>query len=387
MNIKDDGIHYKVDKILPYNALINFVLSGRGPGKSVSTLEMCLRQYKNKGLKTLWFLRYEADFTPRYVDDFLASFTDYPYVSCQEGVFETVLDDEGNVKKNINGTVMADKSKLVIAFMSISTMGRKVKGISTKGIGNMVFDEFIPNLMLPGTRYLKGEAEAFLTCYDTIARNNDFKTKVYFLGNPYQISNPYFTFFNINLDAVRANKDSIYIPVRCKEDIKADDDSTVLIQKGTPYILIDYFNVNPKLLGKRLNTPYGQLAMMNTSFLKTNFYGEEYNTNKPQIVKNQPRGANLLHVIKIQGHLLGIFTPGHSNEYKQHAQYWISEKLPTNYNRTVDTVNLEDFDAGTNYAPVSKSENPVLYYVRLAIRKNDIAVDNENLMDLLRDML
>lgn len=387
MNIKDDGIHYKVDKILPYNALINFILSGRGPGKSTSVLEMCLRQYKNKGLKTLWFLRYEADYTPRYVDDFLASFTDYPYVSCQDGVFEAVLNEDGTPKKNINGSVMADKSKLVISFMSISTMGRKVKGISTRGIGNMVFEEFIPNLMLPGTRYLKGEAEAFLTCYDTIARNNDFKTKVYFLGNPYQISNPYFTFFNINLDAVRANKDSIYIPVRCKEDIMSDDGSTVLLQKGTPYILIDFFSVNPKLLGKRLNTPYGQLAMMNSSFLRTNFYGEEYNTNRPQVVKIQPKGATLLHVIKIQGHLLGIFSPGYSDEYKDHAQYWISEKLPLNYKKTVDTINLEDFDAGTNYAPVSKTENPILYYVRLAIRKNDIAVDNENLMDLLKDML
>jgi len=240
--------------------------------------------------------------------------------------------------------------------------------------------------MLPGTRYLKGEAEAFLTCYDTIARNNDFKTKVYFLGNPYQISNPYFTFFNVNLEEVRKNKDKVYIPVRCKEDIKTDDDK-VLLQKGTPYILIDYFSVNPALLGKRLNTPYGQLAKLNISYLKSNFYGEEYNTNKPQVVKNQPKGATLLHVIKIQGHTLGIFTPGSSSEYVEHVQYWISEKLPANYNRTVETVNLEDFDPGTNYAPVSKTENPVLYYVRLAIRKNDIAVDNENIMDLLKDML
>ena len=126
----------------------------------------------------------EAQFNePKFYDSFLANFTEFEYTADATGVYETLKEESGKVKINpMTGRRLPNKSKPIIYFVGVSTMVSKLKSIDQKNIKWIIIDEFIPNLKVPGQRYLKGEAEGLMSAYNTIARNNDYETK----NNPHR---------------------------------------------------------------------------------------------------------------------------------------------------------------------------------------------------------
>lgn len=379
-----DNIHFNRSKSLSVNAIIYFWISGRGPGKSTQAKELIIQDYfkseKDKRKVSIWVLRNENIMKEqKFINSFLGHFSEYDLTATRGGVFEILRDGEGNKKINPqNGLYSADLSKPVIYFASISTWVNQLKSLDIDNIKWCIIDEFIPNLRLPNQRYQKGEAESLLSVYSTLSRNNNYETKFILIGNPYQLQNPYFRTFGINIREVRDNKDKIYIPFK--------DKAVVYAGKRYDLVVIDYFSVHPELKTKISLTPYGALLSLNEDFRAVELDGDEYKYIPPKIMKYNPK-AFLYAKILISGR--AIFCYGEpSNSNFNSVGFHFTEI--DNGERSLLYMALDIDDLGNKGAIIPDKTNPLqikLKAIQNAIKNNAYSVENENINDLILDLL
>lgn len=378
MKIKDN-IHYDRSKSLSINAMVYFWLSGRGPGKSTQAKELVLEEYRKTKKTSFWIMRIDEIFKKRFfIDTFLSHFTEYNLVTTSTGVYETMNDEEGKVKLNAqNGKPLADYTKPVIYFASISTMVSKIRSIDQDAIKWIIIDEFIPNLKLPNQRYMKGEAEALMSVYNTLTRNNDFETKVILMGNPYQLNNPYFRFYGIDVREVRNHKDKIYVPFK--------KNAVIYNGKRFDLVVIDFFSVNPKLLAKIKATPYSALLSLNEQFYNTEMHGEEYFYKTPVIKTLDPYG--LMYAKLVINHRK-IYCYLDRSNYKLTGVGFHFDTID-NGSKSIEYIALDLDDIGGENIVVDRN-NPLyikLENIKRSIRVNAYSVSNENINDDVIDIL
>jgi hypothetical protein len=354
--IKRDGKHWDSVKIDSYNKIWNFILSGRGPGKSSWILKKILDAHRKKESKTIWILRNESQFTDLYINEFLNHQDADDLIACQTGVFHKELTKGGKAKP--------DYTRPVAYFIAISTAVAKVKSIQVDNVDFIVFEEFIPNLRMPNQRYQRGEVEALLTVYDTIARNNDYKTKVYMLGNPYQLANPYFLFFKIDPAQVKRNKNKIYVP--------------------QPDIAIDYFDVHPDLVKERLDTPYARIAALNENYYNLVFGGEESNPMNSRILKSIPQGARLLMLLKVQNQILQVYQGVHFWKDEIMMYYFTNQKYKGNMQ--VHTFDFNDYDQYTNLLKPDHPYYEIMKNIGMNVRMNKFTCNDNNTSFLINEI-
>ena len=343
MMIFDDDIHYNSKRLDSFNKTFNFIISGRGSGKSTRILKKVLDAYKRDGSVTLWLMRNETQYTDFYVSSFLNHFEQY------EGLFTKP-----------SGVYDGDRNTPVVIFAAISTAMAKIKSIQVDKVKFIIFEEFIPNLRLPNQRYQKNEAETLLTVYDTIARNNNYLTKVYWLGNPYQLNNPYFQFFKIDPKKVRENKGKIYIP--------------------HPDIAIDYFDTNAQIKALRAETPYARVARINDEYYRTSFEGDEASPPTCRVMKVKPESARLSMVIKVEGADLMVYTlmnPIADETYKWKIFIYWCEIGRYNGQRVKLAIDLDDFDETSKMMDSRSSERDILTSFITRARSGGYIVDQE----------
>lgn len=178
------GLYYNFDKLLSYNAFLNFVVSERGVGKTFNSKVLVLNKFLNKGEEFIYLRRYKTE-----LDSALVTF----WSDIQSnGYFE---DYDLRVKRNkmitkftCNGETCGYAVPLSTANILKSTAFPKVKTI--------IFDEFMLNDS-GSYKYLKDEVTLFLDVVETVARLRDIQ--VIFLGNALSITNPYFIYFGLEL--------------------------------------------------------------------------------------------------------------------------------------------------------------------------------------------
>lgn len=377
--LNKDNIHYNRSKTLSINAMVYIWLSGRGPGKSTEAKELVLTDYKKREMYSLWCLRNEAQFNePKFYDSFLANFTEFEYTADATGVYETLKEESGKVKINpMTGRRLPNKSKPIIYFVGVSTMVSKLKSIDQKNIKWIIIDEFIPNLKVPGQRYLKGEAEGLMSAYNTIARNNDYETKIILIGNPYQLNNPYFKFFNISPRDVRDNKNKIFIPFK--------DKAVTYKGKRFDLVVIDYFSVHPELKKKIASTPYAALLSLNPEFYNTEMEGEEYLYKPPKVKKLNPYAYLFA---KIVVNRRNIYCYLDNDNYKL-SGIGFHFDTTDNGNKSVQFIALDLDDLGGENIMVDRN-NPLytkIESIKASIRVNAYSVSDEALNDDIVDIL
>jgi len=178
------GLYYNFDRLLSYNAFLNFVVSERGVGKTFNSKVLVLNKFLNKGEEFIYLRRYKTE-----LDSALITF----WSDIQSnGYFE---DYDLRVKRNkmitkftCNGETCGYAVPLSTANILKSTAFPKVKTI--------IFDEFMLNDS-GSYKYLKDEVTLFLDVVETVARLRDIQ--VIFLGNALSITNPYFIYFGLEL--------------------------------------------------------------------------------------------------------------------------------------------------------------------------------------------
>lgn len=175
-------MYWDIQKVIDYDALFNFIVGGRGVGKTYGAKQYVINDFLKNGNQFIYIRRYKTEFKKisKFFDDILDKYPDYEF---------TVNKGNFLIKHKC-----CEEWQIIGAYIALST-AKVEKSVAYPNVNTIIFDEFI--IEQGYLRYLKDEVTNFLEAYSTIARLRD--VKVYFLSNALTITNPYFIYFNISL--------------------------------------------------------------------------------------------------------------------------------------------------------------------------------------------
>lgn len=199
--------YYDYRRIDAYNGVYNFILGGRGIGKTFGAIKKEIKA----GIKT----GSQFVYARRYIDEIKQTKTTFFDAVIRAGLFpEAEFRVNGNVGEwapavpsDIESWSKADQKEwfkkrewqVLVYFVALSG-GQKLKSKPYPLVKTIIYDEFILEKGL--TRYLDGETSVMLNLYNTVDRQED-RVKVYFLANAVSIDNPFFVHYEISPDDVR----------------------------------------------------------------------------------------------------------------------------------------------------------------------------------------
>ena len=261
-------MYYDYNKVLSYNAMLNFIIGERGVGKTYGAKEFVLNRFKNKRKQFAYIRRYETE-----LDEAVGNNNDQMF-------FKAIKDKFPNDKFDISKPNKVHKFKMndkICGYgipLSISSI---LKSAEYKDVDTIIFDEFI--IDKGNYHYLKNEVEVLLDLIESIARMRNIR--VLFLGNAITITNPYFTYFNLRLPY---NTDII------------------TFKKGL--ILVNYIENIEYRTNKRL-TKFGQL-IEGTNYERYAIDNEFLRDSKAFIQKKTP-GSKFYFKVRYENKLYGIW--------------------------------------------------------------------------------
>ena len=175
---------FDVDRLLSYNATLNFVIAERGVGKTFGCKKKFLENFLKKGEEFVYIRRYKSELE----------------ISL-EGFWSQLQDN--NLFTEHKLTVKSSKKSITKFFCDGKVCGYGIplstanilKSSSFSKVKYIFFDEFLIDC---GTyHYLRNEVIQFLEVIETIARMRD--VRVILAGNAISVVNPYFDFFEIGI--------------------------------------------------------------------------------------------------------------------------------------------------------------------------------------------
>ena len=190
MKIYDASGYVNIRGILQEGYPFNFLVGGRGTGKTYSTLMVA----KELGMRFMLMRRTQSQadliskpefsvFKPLNND--LGWNVQVKSISKYNSMFYESLSDDGKIEHPIGYTC---------ALSTISNM----RGFDASDIQLLIYDEFIPE---KHERLLKNEADALFNAYETMNRNRELKgvatIQMICLANANDITNPVFESLNL----------------------------------------------------------------------------------------------------------------------------------------------------------------------------------------------
>lgn len=269
---------YSLQRVLSFNALINFIIGERGVGKSFSCKKHVINRFLKKGEQFVYLRRYKTELkssVPHFFDDIV-----------EKNIFP-------NVKFKVKGNTFFINDKVAGYALPLST-ANILKSTSFAKVKTIVFDEFIIDKGC--YRYLLNEIETFLDIIETIARLREIK--VFMLGNAISITNPYFTYFNLSLPY--------------NSDVALFKEGSILVN----YIKNEKYREVKKAsrFGKLIEgTDYGRYAIDN-----------EFLRDSKSFIKKKEKNSKFYFILIINGQCYGVW-----NDYKNGFMY-ISEDYDPN---------------------------------------------------------
>lgn len=190
-----DNFYYDANKTLSYNCLFNYVIGGRGIGKTFGWTEKVTKEFLKNKSEFVYVRRYATEFAE------IGNF------------FQPIKFHFPNTKFDVKGNHFLIDDEIAGYAIPLST-SRQLKSNAYPNVKYIIFDEFI--IEKGKIPYLKSEVKIFLDLYETIARTRENIIAV-FLSNALSIINPYFIYFNIspapNTEFTRYNKKDMLIQV------------------------------------------------------------------------------------------------------------------------------------------------------------------------------
>ena len=178
--------YYNPHDLLTRNGMWNFVVAGRGKGKTFAFKNLGIKNFLKKGEQFIYLRRWETELNEKgtFWDDIAAYYPKYEFrVNGMVGEMRVTCELGKDCKKH--------KWQTVCFFQALSKAGN-VKSVPFPKVTMIVFDEIFAN----NRRYLPVEYEAFQEFYSTVDRWKD-KTRVFFLSNSVELANPYFITYDI----------------------------------------------------------------------------------------------------------------------------------------------------------------------------------------------
>ncbi len=182
MGIYLDNGYLDIEKILKYKQPFNFVVGGRGTGKTYGALKSAYES--DTRLMLMRRTQAQCDLINK------PEFNPYKAINSDIKSNVTVKSISKYNSKLIEE--YEDSEKLVGYTCALSTIAN-MRGFDASDVKLLIYDEFIPE---KHERALKNEGSAFLNAYETINRNRELKGKeplqVLCLANAFNVANPIF---------------------------------------------------------------------------------------------------------------------------------------------------------------------------------------------------
>lgn len=291
---------YKYDKVLSYNAIINFIVGIRGNGKTYGAKKIVIRNYLRRKEQFILLRRYgtELDTRHTFFADIAHEFPDYDF---------RVFGREAQCSPVKNREDKKRRWETMGYFVALSSQ-QKLKGTSFHRVTTIVYDEFILEKGL--LRELPNEVQAFLNFYSTVDRNQD-KTRVFLLANSISIESKYFRHWKIVPDEL--------------PEISLHADGLVLA----------HF-INPDEFGASvLQTKFGKL-IAGTEFAEMAVHNKFKDAHK-QLVEEKPGTAKYVYTLETREGTFSVWFDNPSgNVYAQQKRPG-NEKLLTLVSENMNT--------------------------------------------------
>lgn len=173
-------MYWNIYDTLSYNAMINFIVGMRGPGKTFGFKLWSINDYLKNNKQFYYIRRYKTELNKKKIGKFWADIQEkFP---------------EHEFKVNTPNQEFIIDNNVAGFYMPLSTSITE-KSVSTPNVNKICLDEFI--IKESSYSYLPNEAELFLEACLTISRYRD--VRIFLLANAAAINNPYFDYFNIHL--------------------------------------------------------------------------------------------------------------------------------------------------------------------------------------------
>lgn len=172
--------YYNYDKIISYNAMLNFLVGERGVGKSFGAKKFVINDFLKRGHEFVYIRRYDNELKkalPKIPDFF---------------------DDINKANLFKNHTLYCKSKKFycddnVFGYAMRLTEAQDLKGSTFTNVQTIIFDEFI--IEKSRRTYLPNEVNTFLGVIESIARTRNIR--VFLLGNAVSNINPYYLYFDL----------------------------------------------------------------------------------------------------------------------------------------------------------------------------------------------
>lgn len=173
------SIYYDYNRVLSYNAFINFLHGERGVGKTYGISKFVVKQFIKTGEQFAYIRRFHSE-----VKEAVPNF------------FKGLINNNEFPDKNLSskGTKFYCDGEICGFAMTLTT-AQNLKGTNFSKVKYIIFDEY---LIEEGQHYyLKNEVQNFLGLIETISRMRD--VKIFMLANSTTTTNPYFLYFDLHL--------------------------------------------------------------------------------------------------------------------------------------------------------------------------------------------
>lgn len=182
---KVDKPYYNFDALWSRNGIFNFIVGGRGIGKSYGAKVHAVRRAIERGEEFIYLRRFKDELS-----------------AARPSFFADIAQLWPDLEFRVNGNVAEyrragdDKAKytLIGYFVALSVAQSK-KSVSYPKVHTIIYDEFI----IENTRhfhYLPNEPTVLTNFYSTVDRYTD-RARVIFLANAVSIDNPYMTEYDL----------------------------------------------------------------------------------------------------------------------------------------------------------------------------------------------
>lgn len=181
-----NGEFFEIERVLSYNALLNFVIGFRSAGKTYSFKDWAIRTWLKTGAQFVYLRRYEVevDAVKHTLFDDIVDKYDLNFKCVGNTYF---FNRNGNVDEN--GKPIWEVGGFILALSGFA----KYKSASFNAVDKICYDEFL--IENKNSHYLPNEMQSLASLYHTIARRR--RVRLIAMANSSDIINPFFDNYHI----------------------------------------------------------------------------------------------------------------------------------------------------------------------------------------------
>lgn len=180
MKLYDNNGYFNFGRVAMRKTPFNFIIGGRGTGKTYGALEYVIQYYETTGRKFILMRRTQTQL------DKIANEAFNPFKSINsEYHFKPIV-------KNVYGIYKGDEGTPAGYGVALSTIS-SLRGFDASDVDIIIYDEFIGE---KHERPIKSEGDALLNAYETVNRNRELNgrepVKLFALANSNDLANAIF---------------------------------------------------------------------------------------------------------------------------------------------------------------------------------------------------